>query len=160
MPRTRAVDRALHTHGRGPLIATGVIAVLGVVLLLWFLSPTERRRRSVMGEVAIGADTAEVTGLLGAPVRCPPRATQQVRTSFPEDWPPRAVETAVSRMDFGTRERWLYPVNPRTRIGCDTTEAHTEIGIGVDGRVLWTVDITGRTPIRLPEDYTPSGAGS
>ena len=160
MPRKRAVDRVLQTHGRGPWIASGVIALLGAVLLVWFLSPTERRRRSVMEDVAIGADTAEVVRLLGAPMRCPPEAPEQVRTSFPEDWPPRAVETALSRMDFGTRQRWVYGVNLRRRLGCDTTEPHTEIGVGVDGRVLWTVDLTGRTPIRLPEDYTPSGAGS
>ena len=160
MARKRAVDRALHTHGRGPLIATGVIAVLGVILLVWFLSPTERRRRSVMQEVAIGADTTEVARLLGAPVRCPHGSTEQLRRSFPEDWSARAVETALSRMDFGTRERWLYGINPRRPIGCDATEEHTEIGVGVDGRVLWTIDITGQTPIRLPETYTPSGTGS
>ena len=160
MARTRAVDRALHTHGRGPWVATGVIALLGVVLLLWFLSPTERRRRALMREVAIGADTAAVAGVLGAPTRCPHRATEQIRRSFPEDWSARAVETALSRMQFGTRERWLYGINPRRPIGCDAAEGHTEVGIGVDGRVLWTVDITGKTPIRLPEDYSPSGAGS
>ena len=160
MARTRAVDRVLHSQGRGPWIASGVMVELGDLLLAWFLSPSERKRRSVMEDVAIGADTAQVLRLLGAPVRCPPRATEQIRTSFPEDWPPRLVETALSRMDFGTRERWVYPINPRKSIGCDSTDAHTEIGVGVDGRVLWTVDITGRTPIRLPEDYTPSGAGS
>ena len=160
MARTRAVDRVLNTHGRGPWIASGVMIALGIVLIVWFLSPSERRRRSVMEEVAIGADTAQVLRLLGDPVRCPPKATETVRTSFPEDWPPRLVETALSRMDFGTRERWVYAIGLRKRLGCNASEPHTEIGIGVDGRVLWTIDITGRTSIRVPEDYAPSGAGS
>ena len=160
MARTRVVDRVLHTHGRGPWIASGVMVALGVILLIWLLSPSERKRRSVMESVAIGADTAEVLRVLGAPVRCPPKATEVVRMSFPEDWPPRLVETALSRMDFGTRERWVYAINLRKRLGCNAEEPHTEIGVGVDGAVLWTVDITGRTPIRLPEDYMPGGAGS
>jgi hypothetical protein len=63
-------------------------------------------------------------------------------------------------MDFATRERWVYPVNPRERIGCNAAAGHTEIGVDAQGRVLWSVDVTGRTPIRLPDDYTPSGAGS
>jgi hypothetical protein len=160
MARTRAVDRVLHKQGRGPWFATGAIAVLGVVLLLWFVSPTERKRRSTMSRVPIGADTAEVLRLLGQPVRCPPKSTEQVRAAFPTDWPPRQVETAVSRMDFATRQRWVYPINLRGRVECDASERHTEIGIDESGRVLWSVPITGRTPIRLPDDYTPSGAGS
>jgi hypothetical protein len=74
MYRSR-VDRVLHTHGRGPWIASGIIAALGLVLLVWLISPTERKRRSVMADVAIGSDTAGVVRLLGPPVRCPPKAT-------------------------------------------------------------------------------------
>ncbi|MBW3630255.1 MAG: hypothetical protein KY464_13275 [Gemmatimonadetes bacterium] len=159
MPRSR-VDRVLHTHGRGPRIASLVIALLGLIILVWFLSPTERRRRSLMEEVALGADTTEVIRMLGPPVRCPPKYTEQVRASFPEEWAPRQVETALSRMDYATRHRWVYPVNSRKPLGCNAREAHTEIGVGADGRVLWAVDVTGRTPIRVPDEYTPSGAGS
>jgi hypothetical protein len=160
MARTRAIDRVLHSHGRGPWIASGVIAALGLVLLVWFISPTERKRRATMSDVAIGADTTVVVRLLGPPVRCPPKATEEVRAAFPTDWPPRLVETALSRMDYATRQRWVYAVNLRERPGCNDRERHTEIGVGADGRVLWAVDVTGRTPIRLPDDYTPSGAGS
>ena len=160
MARKHAVDRVLNTHGRGPKIASGVIGVLGAIVLLWFFSPTERRRRSTMEDVAIGADTTEVIRLLGTPVRCSPKATQQIRASFPTDWPPRLVETALSRMDYSTQQRWVYPIRARRRAGCNAREGHTEIGVGKDGRILWSVDVTGRTPIRLPDDYTPSGAGS
>jgi len=159
MARSR-VDRVLHTHGRGPWIASAVVAALGVIVLVWFFSPTERRRRTAMLDVAIGADTAEVVRLLGQPVRCPPKATEQIRAAFPTDWPPRLVETALSRIDYATRQRWVYAINSRKRLGCGAREAHTEIGIGADGRVLWSVDVTGRTAIRLPEEYTPAGAGS
>src|SRR5688572_4521499 len=115
MARTHAIDRVLNTHGRGPWIASGVMVALGVIVVVWLLSPSERKRREVMEGVAIGADTAEVLRVLGAPVRCPPKATEQIRTSFPEDWPPRLVETALSRMDFGTRERWVYAISLRKR---------------------------------------------
>ena len=159
MPRSR-VDRVFHSHGRGPRIASLVIALFGMIVLVWFLSPTERKRRSLMEQVAIGADTAEVIRILGAPVRCPPKYTDQIRASFPEEWAQRQVETALSQMDHSTRQRWVYAVNSRKRLGCNAREAHTEIGVSADGRVLWAVDVTGRTPIRVPDEYTPSGAGS
>lgn len=159
MARSR-VDRVLHTHGRGPRIASLAIALLGMIVLVWFLSPTERKRRSLMEDVALGADTTEVIRVLGAPVRCGPKYTEQIRASFPEEWSQRQVETALSRMDHSTRQRWVYPVNSRKPLGCNASEAHTEIGVDAAGRVLWAVDVTGRTPIRVPEEYTPSGAGS
>ena len=158
--RAVAVDRALDTHGRGPWIATGVIVALGVVLLAWLISPTERRRRSQLDELAIGTDTAVVVQQLGEPVRCAPGSLERFREGFPTDWPRPITELAIADISARTRQRWVYALSLRTRLPCDSDEEHTEIGIDGEGRVLWHIAVTGKTPIELPQAYTPSGGDS
>jgi hypothetical protein len=160
MPRTSVIDRALHTSGKGPLIATIVIGVVGLLLLLWFVSPTERKRRAVMGELEIGADSSRVVRLLGAPVRCSSATVARMRAGFPTDWPAPAVESVSGRLAQATAQRWVYAINRRKRLGCGAAEGHTEVGVGKDGRVLWFIPVTGRTPIKMPDDYMPSADAS
>lgn len=155
--RAVAVDRALDTHGRGPWIATGVIIALGLLLLVWLISPTERKRRSVVEDLAIGTDSAVVLRELGEPVRCAAGDMRHFRSAFPADWPRPVTELAAADLGARTAERWVYAINPRTRIPCDSDEEHTEIGIDSEGRVLWHVALTGKTAVVLPEAYTPSG---
>ena len=157
MARSRTVDRALDTHGRGTWVATGVIVVLGLALVAWLVSPTERKRRSVVDGLEIGSDSSEVLRALGAPVRCGPAPLERFREGFPSDWPRPVTELAAADLSARTAQRWIYAVNPRDRIACDSRDAHTEVGIGADGRVLWHIAITGRTPIETPAAYTPSG---
>ena len=156
MSRNRAVERALQNN-RGPLIATVVIVALGLIVLAWVVSPTERKRRSLMGRVEVGDDTAQVVQLLGDPVRCGAPSAELVRGGLPRDWPPPAVGSTIDRLEQETTQRWVYPINPRRRIPCETDEEHTEVGIDRDGRVLWFIAVTGRTGIALPESYSPSG---
>ena len=160
MARNRAVDRALNTTGRGPLIATAVIVALGVILVAWLISPTERKRRSLLEELAIGTDTAAVIRSLGDPVRCAPGELERFREGFPTDWPRPVTELAIADIGARTAQRWIYAINLRTRLRCDSDEAHTEIGIGSDGRVLWHIAVTGETTVEVPEAYTPSGGES
>ena len=87
MARTRAVERALQTHGRGPWYATAGVVAVGLILLAWLISPTERKRRSVVEDLAIGTDSAVVIRALGQPVRCAPGGLELFRSSFPTDWP-------------------------------------------------------------------------
>lgn len=159
MPRNR-IDKALNTSGRGPWIATGVVFLLGVLVLAWVISPTERKRRAIVEDLELGDDSLQVLTALGTPVRCPPRSADVIRGGFPGDWPAPAIESALERMQEETAQRWIYAINPRKRLPCSTEKAHTEIGIGKDGRVLWYIPVTGRTSIELPEDYTPSSAAS
>jgi hypothetical protein len=160
MPRTHVLDRALQTSGKGPLMATVVIAAIGLLLLIWFVSPTERKRRSAMGELEIGADSARVHRLLGAPVRCSAAQVARMRAGFPTDWPAPAVESVSARLAGATAQRWVYPINLRKRIGCGAADGHTEVGIGKNGRVLWFIPVTGRTPIQMPDEYMPSADAS
>lgn len=160
MARNRAVERALQTHGRGPLLATAVIVVLGLILVAWLISPTERKRRALLDDLAVGSDTALVIRALGEPVRCAAGGLERFREGFPTDWPRPVTELAVADIGARTTQRWIYAINPRTRLPCDSEQEHTEIGIGADGRVLWHIAVTGKTPIELPEAYTPSGGES
>ena len=135
-----------------------VIVLLGLVVLVWVFSPTERQRRAEMDDLAVGADSTEVLRLLGAaPTRCAPTLPPTLRSGLPEDLPPATVENVLGRMQEETRERWLYPISFRRSLACGAREAHTELGIGDDGRVLWYVAITGKTPLELPEHYIPVG---
>lgn len=158
--RAVAVDRALDTHGRGPLIATGVIVALGLLVLVWLVSPTERKRRALVDGLAIGTDSTVVLRELGQPVRCEPGDMENFRAGFPADWPRPVTELAMADIGAKTAERWVYAINLRDRLPCDSDEEHTEIGIGADGRVLWHIAVTGKTVVELPEAYTPSGGQS
>ena len=160
MPRTGVVDRVLHTHERGPWIATAVILIVGAVIFLWVVSPTEWKRRTMMRRLAIGDDSTAVVRVLGPPVRCAPATIERVREGIPVDWPPPVAESAIAWVGEATRERWIYAIDLRERPPCDEEDGHTEIGIGADGRVLWYIAVTGKTPIRLPDEYTPSGSDS
>lgn len=162
MARRRAVsvDRALDTHGRGPLIATGVVVALGLIMLVWLVSPTERNRRTVVQELAIGTDSTVVLRELGEPVRCPAGDMRSFSEAFPADWPRPVTELAVADLGARTAQRWVYAINLRKRLPCDSTEEHTEIGIDADGRVLWHIAVTGKTAVELPEAYTPTGEQS
>jgi hypothetical protein len=152
-------ERAIQTPGRGPLIATAVVLVLGALVLVWAISPTERGRRAAMERIAMGADSAQVRELLGEPVRCLAE-TERIRGFLPVDWPPRAADGVAERLGHDTAQRWVYAINPRSRIPCASNERRSEVGIDSHGRVLWYVAVTGRTTIRVPDEYTPSGDAS
>lgn len=154
------MDRALQTRRRGIWAVTIAILVVGLIVLVWSFSPTERHRRDVMGRLEIGDDSARVAQLVGSPLRCPGSAMDALRRSLPTDWPPAAAEQALRRLEADTGERWLYPIHLRQRIGCTSQSPHTEVGIDRRGRVLWYVPVTGKSTIVLPDQYSPSGEDS
>jgi hypothetical protein len=136
-----------------------VVVLLGAVVLLWSISPGERRREQVMERIRVGDEVARVEELLGPAQRCPVNGLAHLRTRFADEWPVAAVDVALQRLSRETAERWVYPVDARRPADCAGGEGNTEIGIGRDGRVLWYVTITGKTGLRLPDDYTPLDAG-
>lgn len=156
MPRIYAIDRALDRTGRGPRVAAGIILLLGLIVVAWSFSSTQWKRRVIMRRLDFGDDTTRVVGLLGPPVRCP-RATEAIRDGVPKDWPPPVVESTTQSLSEATAQRWIYAINLKTRPPCGTRRGHTEIGVDSAGRMLWYISVTGRTPIRVPDEYTPSG---
>lgn len=156
-PRNRRLDEALQTPKRGIWIATGIIVVLGILVLVWAVSPTERRRRSVMGDLELNDPASRVTELMGAPgARCPGSSVAHLARSFPPGWPASATEAALQEMGEETRERWVYPISLRRTASCAPRDGQTEIGVGRDGRVLWYVVVVGKTPLQLPDTYSPA----
>lgn len=160
MPRSRTMDRALSTQSRISLIVTVVILLLGAVVLIWVVSPGERQRRGVMERIDFGDEATRVSALLGEPTECPTGTLEHLRGTFPEGWPPAAVEGALGRMSTETTARWVYPLDEDDPGQCDGADGQTEIGLDAERQVLWYVAITGKTGLRLPGEYTPGPAGS
>ena len=133
---------------------SAAVLLVGLLVVIWAASPGERRRRGVMEDVVPGDTAAVVVGLLGEPAaRC--SGVAHLRDAFPPGWPTAAVQTALQRLEAETAERWVYPVGRGTP-DCAPADGRTEVGIDGRGRVLWTIPVTGRTPVRLPADMTPA----
>lgn len=157
MARNHRVDRALDTPKRGIWIATGLVLLVGVITIVWVVSPTERGRRRVMDELELGDSTSRVVVYLGeAPARCPGSALSHLQPSFPPGWPAASVAAALQALEARTRERWVYPLSTGATAGCQPRDGQTEIGVSPDGTVVWYVTVTGKTPLRIPEDISPA----
>ena len=136
-----------------------VIVLLGLVALVWVVSPTERRRRGLVENLEVGDSSTQVVQTLGSPsARCPGQELSHLQETFPPGWPAAAVQTTLQELGEQTRERWVYPMNPRRAAGCTPSDGQTEIGVDAEGRVLWIVGVVGKTPLQLPEDYAPADA--
>jgi hypothetical protein len=136
--------------------ATAAVLVVGLLILAWAVSPTERRRLSVVARLEVGDSVSRVVELLGDPAaRCPGGQVGHLQRSFPEGWPTAATETALAQLARETRERWVYPVGRGAHAGCAPRRGQTEVGVGSDGRVRWLIANTGKTPVRLPAEYAP-----
>ncbi len=126
-------------------------------MVLWSASPTERRRRGLVERLEVGDSASRVAATLGeAPARCAGRELSHLRESFPPGWPSSSVEEALQTLAARTGERWVYPLSLRRPAGCEPRAGQTEIGVSPEGNVLWYVAVTGKTPLRLPEDISPA----
>lgn len=137
------------------------ILLLGLVVLVWVMSPSERRRRSLANRLQIGDSVTRVTELLGPPgARCPGSSLAHLARAFPGGWPSAAVETALQTLANQTRERLVYPVGRSAgAAACSRSSRQTEVGIDPAGRVRWVIAETGRTTLRLPPDFAPAQPG-
>ena len=157
MPRNRTLDRALGTSKRSIWIATGFILLIGMVLLFWLFSPTELNRRERVDRLAPGDHMGRVAQVLGPPgARCAAGDLSRFAGSFPPGWPSAAVETTLQALEQETADRWVYPLDEDEAVSCTPTEGWTEIGLDAEGSVLWLVAITGESPLRLPDRFTPA----
>jgi hypothetical protein len=133
-----------------------VVVLLGAAVILWVTSPGEQLRRRAMRGVEVGADSGTVVAELGAPpARCSPRVLRHLAPAFPPGWPQASIDAALLRLEADTRERWVYPIKRRAP-GCAPRSGQTEVGIAHDGKVLWLVTVTGKTPLALPEELAPA----
>lgn len=157
MARNQRMDRALDPPKRGIWIATGLVMAGGLLVLLWAVSPAELGRRRALEALELGDTTARVVAYLGeAPARCPIASLAHLRETFPPGWPAASVNRAVQALETRTRERWVYPLSSRSAAGCQPRDGQTEIGVSAAGRVLWYVAVTGKTPLRLPDEISPA----
>lgn len=133
---------------------------MGIAVLVWALSSTERRRERAAGKLGLGDPAARVTQLLGPPAAtCPPGSVEHLREHLPAGFPPAAEEETLGRLQVETAERWVYPLDGGEEAGCAPAEGMTEVGLDRSRRVLWYVPVTGKTPMVFPEEYLPEGSG-
>lgn len=155
--RGRRVNNAL-TKNRSIWIATGVIVALGVLFIVVALGRTNRQRAMTVDQADPGQPASGVTSALGIqPVVCPPRPLDHLRESFPEGWAPAAVDVALEQLAAETMERWVYPMRAGRQVQCSGDGARTEVGVSPDSSIVWVIAVVGRTTVRLPPTYSPSG---
>lgn len=148
----RQLDRAIQRRQRGIRRATGAIVLAGIGLVLWTLNTPERRQERRAGGVHIGDDTARITERFAvAGRRCSTGALEHLRDRFPSDFAPATSDALLERLRAETVERRVIPL-PYRGDDCLPDAGSTEIGVDRAGRVLWLVPVTGRTPLRLPDD--------
>jgi hypothetical protein len=149
--RNQKVNRAIDPRQRGIRRATAVIVVLGVLGIVWAWNTPDRRRARLAGGVHIGDDSARIAEVMRTRgVACPTGGLAHLRDRFPAGYAPAAQEELLARMVRETAQRRVIPLRSEGG-GCVPARGDTELGIGRDGRVLWMVEATGRTPVRLPD---------
>jgi hypothetical protein len=137
--------------------ATVAILLVGLIVLVWVLSPSERHRRRVAGRLEVGDSVSRVTELLGEPAaRCPGSSIHHLAESFPTGWTTAATETAVQALAQQTRERLVYPLSRRRVADCRPHDDQTEVGVDARGHVRWILPIAGKSVVRLPADFAPA----
>jgi hypothetical protein len=157
--RNQKVNRALDPRQRGIRRATAVIALLGLLGIVWAWNRPDRRHGRLADRLHVGDDSARITEVMRTGgVSCPPGALGHLRERFPAGFAPAAQEALLARMARETGERRVIPLRGETR-GCIPGRGDTEVGIGRDGRVLWVVESTGRTPLRLSDELVDAATG-
>ncbi|MDB4948368.1 MAG: hypothetical protein JWM27_1017 [Gemmatimonadetes bacterium] len=150
------MERVIGGGPRAARVATLVIVALGLVAVAWagFARVNSREHRA--GRIRLGADSADVVGVLGPPsARCPGGSVDHLRESFPSGIPATTVDDEIVALREETAARWIY--TSRGRAGCAPGRGDTEVGWDRGGRVAWYVAAIGGTPLVIP-DSAVSGA--
>jgi hypothetical protein len=157
-PRRHRVDRALRLENPWMWIATFAVLILGIGLILLAVVPGDRGRQQEMDRVQFGDPAERATEVIGfEPRRCPGDDLVHLRNSFAEGWPQAAVDVALEELERVTTERWVYAESAQAAATCEARPNQSEVGIGEDGTVVWTLPIFGRSALRTPPWLTPSG---
>lgn len=131
---------------------------MGLLLLLWFLSPGKRERSAEVARLALGDSRERVTEVMGTPLaRCPGGGDlSHLDPGFPPGWPGASRAATLQTLSEETSERWVYPLRARGEIGCLPGDGQSEFGFDAEGRLLWYIAFVGDTPLRFPERFTPA----
>jgi hypothetical protein len=156
--RHNRIDRALRLENPWMWIATFAVLILGIVLILLAVVPGNRGRQQAVDRVQVGEPGERATEVIGLePRRCPADDLGHLRNSFAEGWPQAAVDVALEELERLTTERWVYAESAQAVAGCEARPGQTEVGIGEDGTVVWTLPVFGRSALRTPPWLTPAG---
>jgi len=157
MKRRRRMDQALRVENPWMWFATFAVLLLGIALIVLAIVPGDRHRAGVMERVRLGDPADHASEVLGLePLRCPAGDLGHLRSSFPEGWPPAAVDVALEELRRATAERRVYGADGAAAL-CAPTPGQTEIGVDEDDVIVWTVPVLGRSALRLPPGLSPSG---
>lgn len=111
------------------------------------------------GRLEIGDDSAQITAILQEDgVTCPVGALDHLRGRVPGNPSPAALEATLERLRRETAVRRVVPLPERPR-NCAPAGGATEIGVDRAGRVLWIVSLSGRAPVRLPDEFMAEPSG-
>ncbi|HET6228705.1 MAG TPA: hypothetical protein VFE05_01425 [Longimicrobiaceae bacterium] len=111
----------------------------------------DRRRERQVSHVALGADTSAVAAALGRPGRaCPTGSLDDLAEQFPGGTPPAQAESTLDRLRPQTARRWVYAPGSGAA-SCAPQKGATQFGLDPQGRVVWYVAVTGRTPVVFPD---------
>jgi|DewCreStandDraft_5_1066085.scaffolds.fasta_scaffold09035_4 hypothetical protein len=135
---------------------TLLVLAVGAVLAVWAWSAPERRQERKLEALALGEDTAVVRALLGEPVRCPVGRLAHLAAHLPAGTPPAEAARVVEALRARTVVRWVFPIRARVEARCDASRGQTEVGLDREGRVVWIVPVTGRSPLRAPPELSPT----
>lgn len=154
--RHHRLDRSLRRPQWGIRILTLLILAAGAAAALYAFNRAEPRRERALGGLAVGDTVARVVERLGEPPHvCATGSLAHLERHFPGGWPAAARARAIERLRTETTERWVYPLRDSAGDPCTAQGSASELGVGHDGRVRWFVPLSGRHPLRLPEEYAP-----
>lgn len=155
--RRRDIDDAMRVSPKQIRVATAIVLGLGLVVLAWaFFASGDRGRRMDLRRIQPGDPAQLVTERLGpAPANCAAGTLEHLRTHFPGDFAPAAVDDALDRMREATAQRWVYS-EAGDRARCTARSGDSEIGVGADGQVLWLVRSTGRSMVEVLDTFHPA----
>ena len=134
-------------------MVTIFILIMGFLLLYRAVGESDRDRERRMESVVYGSSAERIETILGVvPTSCPADDLSHLEASFPEGWPAASVSVALERLAAETAERWIFPLDAddEAEVLCSAVEPRTEVGIGPEGTVIWSIVVLGSTPIDLP----------
>ncbi len=154
--RRRDIDDAMRVSKKQIRMVSAAVLGVGLLVVAWaFFASGDRAQRTELRGVQPGDPAQVVADRLDAtPARCPVGTLEHLRTQFPGDFAPAAVDEALDRMRDATAQRWVY-ASGGNQARCTARNGDAEIGVGQDGRVLWLVRSTGRTAVEVVDAFNP-----
>ena len=155
--RRRNIDDALRVSKKQIRMVSGAVLGIGLLVVAWaYFASGDRAQRTELRGVQPGDASQVVVDRVGAPpANCQVGTLEHLRTEFPDDYAPAAVDEALERIREATAQRWVYPTGG-DQARCTARGGDAEVGLGQNGKVLWLVRSMGRTPLELLDAFHPA----